>query len=247
MALVKRAFAPLYLLAASLGIAVAGSLAAPSVAFAAGSGYTPSGNPTTGGTASGLAGTVVSSTTIQPSGGTANATIGNATITATVKAGTFTGPVQVVMTDATSSSVTPPGGGKTVVTFGIGVFENGTKVSGTFQAITVTVNSPSITAGSTVYFVTGAGLQAASGTSVTNGTATFTFTSDPTVEVVASTATTTAAAGTASSGGSSGSAIAGATSGETGEPFLLEGALAVALVAMGSLMLVGLRLRRRRA
>jgi len=243
---VKRAMLPLSLLAASLGLAGVVCLTTPSVAFAAGNGYTPAASPTTGGTASGLAGTVITSTTIQPSGGTANGTIGNATITATVKAGTFTGPVQLVITNASSSAITPTGGGTPVVTFGIGVFENGTKDTGTFPAITVTVTSPSITAGSTVDFVTGAGLQVVSGTAVTNGSATFTFTSDPTVEVVAATATA-ASATSASASGSSGSAIAGATSGQTGKPFLLEELVAVGLLALGVLLLVGLRLRRRPA
>ena len=242
---VKRAFAPLRLLVASLSVLIATALAAPAVAFAAGTGYTPTPNPTPGGTASGLAGTVVSSTTIQPSGGTANATIGSASITVTVKAGTFTGPVQVVVTDATSSAVTPSGGGTPIVTFGVGIFENGTKDTSTFQAVTVTVNSPSIKAGTTVYFVTGSGLQAVSGASVTNGSATFTITNDPVVEVATATATTTAAA--AGGTGSSGSAIAGATAGQTGKPFLLEGGLAVVLIVIGGLMLVGLRLRRRPA
>jgi hypothetical protein len=243
--LVTRAFAPLRLLVASLSVLFAATLAAPAVAFAAGSGYTPTPNPTPGGTASGLAGTVVSSTTIQPSGGTANATIGSATITVTVNAGTFTGPVQVVVTDATSSAVTPSGGGTPVVTFGLGIFENGTKDTTSFQAITVTVSSPSIKAGTTVDLVTPSGLQAVSGSSVTTGSATFTITSDPIVEVVAAPATTTAAASTGGTG--SGSAIAGATSGQTGKPFLLEGALAAALIVAGGLMLVGLRLRRRPA
>jgi hypothetical protein len=229
----------------SLIVAVAASLAAPAVAFGAGTGYTPAPNPTPGGTASGLAGTVVSSTSIQPSGGTANATIGNATITVTVKAGTFTGPVQVVLTDATSSSVTPTGGGATVVTFGVGFFENGSKVSGTFPAVTVTVSSPSIKAGTTVYLVTGGSLQSVSGAAVTNGSATFTISSDPIVQVVAAPVSTTAAAGAVA--GSSGSAIPGATSGQTGKPFLLEGALAVTLLLIGGLMLVALRLRRRPA
>jgi hypothetical protein len=244
--LVKRVFAPLRLLIGFLSVAIAASLAAPAVAYGAGTGYTPTPGPTPGGGASGLAGTVVSSATIQPSGGTANATIGNSTITVTVKAGAFTGPVQVVITDATSSTVMPTGGGTPVVTFGIGIFENGTKVSGTLPAITVTVNSPSIKAGTTVYFVTNGALQAISGAAVTNGSVTFTITSDPIVEVVAPPATT-AAAGSAGSGGTAGTAIAGATSGQTGKPFILEGALAVGLILIGGVMLVGLRLRRRPA
>jgi len=204
----------------------------PTAAFAAGSGYTPTGG--TGTTATGLPGSVVSSTTIQPSGGTANATIGNGTVTATVPAGAFTGPVQLTVTDASGSSVAPPSGFTTAMTFGIGFYENGTKVTGTFPAVTVTVSSPSIVAGSTVYLVTGSGLQAVSGAVVKAGSATFTITSDPVVEMATP---VSAAAG--------GTAIAGATSAQTGKPFFVEGLLAAALVAFGSLLLVALRLRRR--
>ena len=224
-----------------VGIIIAGAIiATPAAAFAAGNGYTPGGTGT-GGTATGLPGSVVSTTTIQPSGGTANATVGNATISITVQAGTFTGPVQVVVTDASSSAITPPGGASIVVTFGIGFYVNGTKVTGTFPAVTVAVSSPSITVGSTVYFVTGSGLQSVSGAAVKAGSATFTITSDPVVEV----ATPPAAAAAAATG--SGSAIAGATSAQTGKPFFLESLLAGGLIALGTLLLLALRLRRRTA
>jgi hypothetical protein len=234
--LVKHPLRLAFVLVGSVGLSLAAGLAMPATAFAAGSGYTPVGTPTTGGTASGLAGTVVTSTTIQPSGGTASGTVGTATITAKVPAGTFTDPVQLVLTDATSSAVTPTGGGKVAVTFGIGIYENGTKVTGSFPAITVTVSSSSITAGSTVYLVTSSGLQAVSGASVSNGSATFSITSDPTVEVT----TPAAAAGTTG-------AIAGATSGQTGKPFRLEEGIAISLLAFGGLLMLGLRLRRRSA
>jgi len=217
-------------------VALTSSLIAPGSAFGAGSGYTPAGTPAVGGTATGLAGTVASTTTIQPSGGTATATVGSATIVATVPAGAFTGPVQLVETDATPSAVTPPGGGTPVVTFGIGIFANGVKVTGSFPAITVTVTSPSIVAGSLVYLVTAGALQAVSGASVTTGKATFTITSDPTIEL----ATPVSATGTASV-----TPISGATSVQTGKPFLLEGGLAAVLCAAGVLLLVASRRRRR--
>jgi len=222
----------------AMGLIAGAITLTPAAAFAAGSGYTPA----TGGsgtTATGLPGSVVSSTTIQPSGGTANATIGNCTITVNVPAGAFTGPVQVTITDASASSVTPPSGATTVVTFGVGFYQNGVKVTGTFPAVTVTVSSPSITAGSTVYFVTGSGLQSVSGAAVKAGSVTFTITSDPVVEV----ATPVSAAATSAAG----TAISGATSAQTGKPFYLEGLLAAALTAFGALLLVALRLRRRTA
>ncbi len=226
---------PTRLAAGVSGLAFAAALlVAPTAAFGAGTGYTPGGTPTPGGTATGLAGTVVSTTTVQPGGGQATGTVGSTTVTATVPAGAFTGAVQVVMTDASSSAVVPPGGGTAIVTFGIGIFSNGVKVTGSFPAITITVTSPSITAGSTVYLVTGSGLQSVSGDSVKAGSATFTITSDPTIEV----ATTTAAAATTAA-----TPIAGATSSATGKPFLLEGGIAVALVALGTTLLIAVRRR----
>jgi len=220
----------------AMGLIAGAITLTPAAAFAAGSGYTPT-TGGTGSTATGLPGSVVSSTTIQPSGGTANATIGNCTITVNVPAGAFTGPVQVTITDASASSVTPPSGATTVVTFGVGFYQNGVKVTGTFPAVTVTVSSPSITAGSTVYFVTGSGLQSVSGAAVKAGSVTFTITSDPVVEV----ATPVSAAATSAAG----AAISGATSAQTGKPFFLEGLLAAALAVFGSLLLVAFRLRRR--
>ena len=165
--------------------------------------------------------------------------VGSATITATVPPGTFTGAVQVVMTDAASSYLAPSSGGSPVVTFGIGIYVNGSKVTGTFPAIGVTITSPAITVGSTVYLVTGSGLAAASGAAVQAGSASFSITSDPVVEVSAPVGTV----GTSSAG----TAIAGATSGETGKPFRLEEMVAIALLAFGALILVALRLRRRTA
>ncbi len=219
-----------------IGLLAAGvGLAAPTAAFAAGTGYTP-GAAAPGGAATGLPGNIVSTTTIQPSGGTANATVGSTSISASVPAGAFTGPVQLVMTDASSSAVAAAGGASTVVTFGVGFYVNGTKVTGTFPAVTITVSSPSITAGSTVYLVTASGLQAVSGDSVKEGSATFTITSDPVIEV----ATPVAATATAT-----GAAITGATTAQTGKPFLLQGLIAAGLFTLGTLLLVGLLVRRR--
>jgi hypothetical protein len=224
---------------AGCGVAMAGALLiAPTAAFGAGTGYTPAGSPTPGGTATGLAGTVASTTTVQPGGGVATGTVGSATVTATVPAGAFTGAVQVVITDATSSAVVPPGGGTAIVTFGIGIYSDGVKVTGSFPAVSITVTSPSITAGSTVYLVTGSGLQSVSGDAVKAGSATFSITSDPTIEVATTTAATTTGGATA---------IAGATSSQTGKPFILEGGIAALLCAVGALLLVAVRRRGRPA
>jgi hypothetical protein len=213
----------------AIGLVFAAALGSSSLAFAAGTGYGP-GGPNPGTTAVGLSGTVVTSTTVQPGGGSASGTVGGSTITATVPSGAFTSPTQVVVTDATGSAVAPSGGGTPVVTFGVGFYVNGTKVTGTFPAVTITVTSASIKAGCTVYIVTGTTLQAVSGASVTNGSATFSITSDPTVEIA------TASTGT--------TPIVGATSVQTGKPFLLEGGIAAALLLVGGLLLIRSRHRR---
>jgi len=216
---------------AGLGLAAALAIAIP--AFGAGTGYAPGTGPTQGGTATGLPGTVVTSTVIQPSGGSGSGAIGTTDVAVTIPAGAFTGPTQLVITDATSSAVTPPANGKVVATFGVGFYVDGTKVTGSFPAVTITVTSPSITAGTTVYFVTGSGLQAVSGAQVSNGSATITITSDPTIEVVSSTTST--------------SVIAGATTAQTGKPVDLELGVAGVLIIGGGLLLIGRRLRRRSA
>ncbi len=212
-------------------VVMGGAVLAPDVAFAAGSGYTP-GSPTVGGSATGLPGTVISTTTVQPSGGTGTGAIGSVSIAVTVPTGTFANPTQVVITDATNSQVPPSNGGSVVATFGVGFFVNGTKVTGTFPAVTITVSSSSIQAGATVYVVSGGQLIALTGASVKNGSATFTVTSDPTIEVVAAVATTTS--------------ISGATAAVTGKPFALEEIVAGSLVALGGIGLL-LLFRRQRA
>ncbi len=217
---------------AASALSVVGASLAPGTALAAGSGYTPGGTGP-GGSATGLPGTVISTSTIQPSGGSGSGTIGGSSITVNVPPGTFPNPVQLVLTDASSSTITPSGGGSVVVVFGVGFYENGTKVTGTFPPVTVTVTSSSITAGSTVYLIVGGQLVAASGASVTNGSATFTITSDPTVEIVAAPAATTS--------------ISGATAAVTGEPFRFEEIAAASLVALGGLGLLLVRRRHRAA
>jgi hypothetical protein len=213
-----------------LALGGAALVASPS-AFAAGTGYAPSTAPHTGGTAAGLHGKVVKVCALQPGGGTCSATVGNATITAKVSAGTFTVPTTCVVTDADSTAVAVPDGGSLVVAFGIGCYQNGTKVTGSFSpAVTVVVTSPEITSGSKVYLRVGTQLQAITGAQVTGGKATFSISEDPTVEVTAPGV----------------SAVPGATTVHTGEPFGLEGAIADVLVLAGSVFLGWLVLGRRR-
>jgi hypothetical protein len=136
-----------------------------------------------------------------------------------------------VITDASSSQISPATGAP-VLTFGVGFYVDGTKYTGSFPPVTVTVTGPGITAGSTVYLVTGSGLQAVSGDQVTNGTATFAITSDPIVEI-------------SSPAGANLSAIPGGASAQTGKPVVLEVGLSVLLVLGGIALLVITRLRRR--
>lgn len=213
---------------ATIVVGLGGLAIAAGPAAAAGGGYAPS-TPTPGGTATGLPGSVVTVTTIQPSGGKATATIGTSSVTVTVPSGTFSVPTQAVFTDAASATVTPSNGGSVIVTFGLGFYQNGTKVTGTFPPVTVTISNASIGSNTTVYFVVNGALQAVSGATVSSGTATFTVTSDPTVEL------TNAAAPTA---------VASATTVSTGEPFILEGGVAGLLVLAGGFLLIRARKRR---
>ena len=227
--LAARAASALAVGGVAVGVAV---MTMAPAASAAGGGYTP-GTPVPGGTATGLPGSVVTVTTIQPGGGKATAVVGASTISATVPAGTFSVPTQAVFTDAGGVSVTPSAGGTVIVTFGVGFYQNGTKVSGSFSPVKITVTNPSISSTTTVYFVVNGVLEPVSGATVSNGSATFTITSDPTVEL------TSALSATAT-------AVPSATTVSTGEPFLLEGGVASVLVLGGALLLAR-SLRRRPA
>jgi hypothetical protein len=216
-------------------LGIGGAFATTVPAFGAGTGYAPTGAPpAAGGTSAGLPGTVISSTAIQPTGGTGSATIATCAVNVTVPPGVFTGTTQLVITDAASSTVNPTNG-TAIVTFGVGFFVNGTKVTGSFPAVTVTVSCPSITGGSAADFVTATGLQNVPGALVHVGSVTFAITSDPVVEVVAVTVSSSAPA----------TAIASGTSAPTGKPVVLEMGVAGVLILGGSGVLVILRPRHR--
>lgn len=230
---VRRIGRPVFVLAAIFS-AAALVMAPSTVASAAGNGYTP-GTPSPGGVAPGLPGHVDTVTTVGAGGGTATGSVGSSTITVTVGPTSFGQPVQVVMTS-------PPGQsngngkdkGQIVALFGLGFYENGSKVTGSFPPVTVTVTSPNIVAGSTVSFIVNGNLVQVPSSQVTAGSATFTISSDPVVEV-------TNVAGTAPI------AITGATAAVTGEPFGLDEILSAFLVLLGIALLLTLRLRRRAA
>jgi hypothetical protein len=202
-----------------LTLGTGAALAGPVWAAGAG-GSNGGGTGGTGGTGAGApAGTVVSTTTVQTSGGSATGAIADGTVNVSVPAGAFTVPTQVIITDDSTSGN---------VAFGIGFYQNGAKVTGSFPAVSCSITSPSITSASTL---TSGGATYPS-TFVPAHTLDFTITSDPTFAVVTPAAL------------SSTSAIAGATSASTGEPFLGEGLVAAALVVGGGLILLRLRLRR---
>jgi hypothetical protein len=208
---------------AAIGVAAAASVLGTATAFAAGSGYTPSGGT---GTPAGVPGgftSVLTTGTVQPSGGTVTGSDNGDTVTVTVPAGALTQPAQVVLTAGDVSQIGSAGqaGKDAVVAVGISVMVNGAKFTGTFPTpITVTI-AGNFASGDevVVYDPSTAGWSPVPGATIANGTATFEITSDPDVAVLAPTS----------------SAVSGATSASTGKPFILEGGAATALVVGGSL------------
>ena len=203
-----------------------------SAAFAAGSGYGSgtSGAPGQTGNYSGVA----SVQTVPASGGTVTASVDGATVTVTVPAGDFTAPVQIVFLSATN----PTSGftGTVELAFGVQVDQNGNKLNTSFAfPITVTVTDPSITAGSTVSYLSGTSFVSAPGWTTSAGQATGSFSVDVDYLITAPPA---APPGTPAAG----TAVPGATTAVTGKPFLEEGLFAMGFVGLGSL---GLWRRRR--
>jgi hypothetical protein len=130
--------------------------------------------------------------------------------------------------------VTAPSGDTIVLAFGVNFCVNGSKVTGTFPTpVTVTVTNPAIKPGDTLYIETTGGLVPVTAATISNGSFTFTITSDPAFVLVAPATPQVA------------TVIPGATSVVTGKPFLLEGVIAAGLVAFGTLLLLRLRFRHR--
>ncbi len=209
---------------AAAGVAVAASVLGTATAFAAGSGYTPAGGSASPAGVPGGFTSVLTTGTVQPSGGTVTGSDNGDTVTVTVPAGALTQAAQVVVTAGNVTQIGGAGqvGKDAVVAVGISVMVNGTKFTGTFpKPITVTI-SGNFAAGDqvVVYDPSTGGWSPVPGATIANGTATFQITSDPDVAVLASTS----------------SAVSGATSASTGEPFVLEGGAAAALVVGGSLL-----------
>lgn len=223
----KRPALSLVKVALLLGVFAAALIALPSAASAQGYAPTPTPTPTT---PPGVSGTVVSTCTVQPSGGSCTATVNGCTITTTIPPGAFTIPTQILF----STGAAPTGVSGTVVcTFGISVVQNGSKITGTFSpAAALTVTSGSIAVGDEL--VRGSTVIA---TATAAGSVSSSFDSDPNFAVVAPAVTTAAPSAV--------SAVPSATAPVTGKPFALEELAASLLVGVGVLGLVVPRLRRR--
>jgi hypothetical protein len=222
-------------------LATAGALTiAATPAFGAGTGYGGGGGGgggtgTTPGAPPGFT-TVLTSQTVQPSGGTVSA----GGVSVDIPAGTFSVPTEAVLSQGSTSSITGlPAGATGVLAIGISFLQNGTKVTGTFPSpVKVTISNSSVSSADSlyVYDASSGGYIPASqdpdiaDISVANGTVSFEITADPYLAVLhtASTASST---------------VPGATTTTTGVPVLGETLLGGLLIAAGALL--ALRLRRR--
>lgn len=206
----------------AVGVAAGLVFAVPAAAFAAGSGYAPAPGAAAVGVPGGF-NSVVTTVTIQPSGGTVTAVIDGATITITVPTGAFSQPTQVVVTtgDVTQIGSAGVSGKSAVLAFGISFLVNGQPLTATFPTpigVKVADNFAS-TDELVVYDTTTSAWTPVAGATVANGTISFTISSDPDFAVLASNA----------------QPIPGATTPVTGKPFLLEGLIAALLVLVGGL------------
>lgn len=206
----------------ALGAAAGLLLALPATAFAAGSGYAPAPVTSTPGVPGGF-NSVVTTVTVQPSGGTVTATINGTTVSITVPPGAFSQPTQVVVTSGDVTQIGSAGvsGKSAVLAFGISFLVGGQPLTATFTT-PISVKAAGNFASSdevVVYDATTGAWAPVAGASVANGTISFTISSDPDFAVLASNA----------------QPIPGATTPVTGKPFLLEGLIAVLLVLVGGL------------
>ena len=132
--------------ASALVLAGLGSFSAS--AFAAGTGYSGSGTGGSSGT-TGSPGapagftSVLTTETIQPSGGAVSA----GGVTVNIPNGDFTVPTQVSILEGTNSALTGlPSGVTPVISFGIVFMQDGSKVTGTFPSpIPVTITNSAVT------------------------------------------------------------------------------------------------------
>jgi hypothetical protein len=201
-------------------------VATPAVALAAGTPYT--GGSTTGSTGVGLPGSVVTTCNQTGAANTCTAQIGNCTVTISIPASDLPPGSQLVITSVTDPA---PPGYVLLVEFGVGAFNNGSKITTAFvDPLTVAVSCPTITAASKVFQVTSSGSSVVPST-FAGTTDTFSDPSDP-VYQVANPGVTTAASTTSGSG---------TTPAFTGANLIPEIVAGVILVLVGAVLLLGSR------
>jgi hypothetical protein len=180
-----------------------------------------------GGTVPGLPGTVVTTCTFEGPELICTATIGGFTITVIAPADSLTIGSQIVIT-----SVTNPQAVHCVplVSFGVGNFFNGSKVTSSFnKPLSVTVSGPGIVPTTEVVQV-GSNGNIEIPVMSTTGSLVFSLSADPAFQV----------------DNPSSCGINGATLSVTGKPVQGEELLAAALFGFGVILLLTLRVRRRR-
>jgi len=202
-------------------------VATPAVAFAAGTPYT--GQNTSGNTGGvGLPGSVVVTCNETGAASTCTGQIGSVTITITVPAGDLPAGSQLVITSVTN---TAPGGFVVLVEFGVGAFDNGTKITSAFAVpLGATLTGPAFTPATKVFLVTSTGTTPVSSTFSGNSIS-FSVPSDPVYQADNPGATTAAAT-------TSGSGTTPAFTGANLIPEIVTGSI---LVLLGAVLLVGSR------
>jgi hypothetical protein len=242
---VRRISTPVRL-AAAVAAAVAALGAGP--AWAASGGYGPSGPPPS--SAPGGFSRILLAETVGSSGASIHVPIKDANLFVSIPPLDFSFPVEVALYEPTAPPVSD-----SVVGFRIVFFspQGSLNTNVPFrQAITITVQSPSISLDDVVEIWTGSSFVRYPDATVSPGEVLITITTDPTFVVVPAAvgASPTASPPPASSppaapqAGSTVAAVPGATSVQTGEPFLGAGLGAAAAAALGAGALV---VRRRRA
>lgn len=222
---------------ALVGISFLTLLAVPaSVAYAAGSGYTPT---STGGGVSvpGGFGSIACSQTVVSASAVVSCQAGTSSINVNVPASSFSIPTIISVTTGSASQIGSAGvtGYNAVLAIGVDITQNGQKYQGTISPpLTVTISDPSITSTSQIvmFDTSSQSWVSVPGASVSNGKVTLSITSDPDFAVLAQQTSATVSSSSAPT-----SSVSGATSVTTGKPFLLEGSLAGVLIIAGILVL----------
>ncbi|MCY0909667.1 MAG: hypothetical protein OWR62_14900 [Sulfobacillus thermotolerans] len=200
-------------------------------AYAAGFGYSPGTTTVPSGTPGGFT-QVVTATTVSPTSTTTSnisVTVDNVPITIAVAPGTFSVPVQVVITAPILSQVTSSlsalglGGYSTIAGLGVNVVNvSGQPLAGTFlKPVHVTVHNSAIKPGDKVVEWNAHGtFSTVTSATFSNGIASWSFQQDPAFAIVAPS-----------------SLVPGATSPVTGKPFRADAVTGLALVALGGSVL----------